>query len=213
MVELTIGKRKIDLPFTAHLYDVSVEMFEELANETTYAELLDGVMVVRHPGVPWYYSIYRFLSELMGYFADERELGQVLGPGFRVRLGEGRRLVPDAFLLARDQVPRPLPTEFNAVPKLVLEIFNPWEPDHHLEKKHSAYQIAEVGEIWLVNPDQGEVTICTPAPNRRRSIYDTTTVTSGLVHSTVMPGFWIDVDWLWTDPLPNAMTCLRAILE
>jgi hypothetical protein len=28
----------------------------------------------------------------------------------------------------------------------------------------------------------------------------------------VIPGFWLDVEWLWQDRLPSTLACLRQIL-
>ena len=35
----------------------------------------------------------------------------------------------------------------------------------------------------------------------------------GRISSTVLPGFWIDVDWLWQEALPYTVRCLRALLD
>jgi Uma2 family endonuclease len=215
MIELHLGKRKIDhLPFTARIYEMTVEEFETLADGQTWAERLWGVVVVRHPSTSWYYPVYNFISTLMGYFVEERQLGSMVGPGVRVRLGPEKQLIPDAFFLTthRSHV-RSSRFALDVVPKLVIEMMQPWGDDHHLEKKCQAYQFAGVNEIWLVNADQGEATISRPAANRRRGIYDDTKVTSGIIHSAVIPGFWLDVDWLWRNPLPELQTCLRQILQ
>src|SRR5262249_21968131 len=151
---------------------------------------------------------------LMRSFVDERNLGQIVGPGVRVRLDETTQLIPDAFFLTPDQKPsRTIRSVFDGVPTLVLEMTQPWGDEHHLENKIKTYQFAQVGEIWLVNADQGEVTVGTPTPNRRRGYYDNKTVTTGVVRSSVIPGFWIDVDWIWSNPHPDPMTCLRQILQ
>src|SRR5262249_38193633 len=166
MVEVKLGwpPRTVDLPYTVHLYHVSVEQFEQLAVQT-WAELLCGIMVVRHPAQPWYYPEYSFLSKLMRSFVDERNLGQIVGPGVRVRLDETTQLIPDAFFLTPDQKPsRTIRSVFDGVPTLVLEMTQPWGDEHHLENKIKTYQFAQVGEIWLVNADQGEVTVGTPTP-------------------------------------------------
>ena len=34
----------------------------------------------------------------------------------------------------------------------------------------------------------------------------------GRLESLAIPGFWIDVAWLWQDPLPDALHCLEQIL-
>ena len=38
------------------------------------------------------------------------------------------------------------------------------------------------------------------------------TLTGGRIESSAIPGFWIEVSWLWDDPLPNARRCLDEIL-
>src|SRR5262245_54529396 len=141
MVKLTLGKRKVPLPFTARIYDVTPERFEELADEETKAELFDGVMVVEYPGQPWFYPIYSLLYHLMRFFAEKKELGTVLGPDWRVRLSDARRLMPDAFFLAKEQLPDSFSRELSVVPKLVIEISNPWDHDTHRGEKRFAYQI------------------------------------------------------------------------
>jgi Uma2 family endonuclease len=35
---------------------------------------------------------------------------------------------------------------------------------------------------------------------------------SGRLSSLVLPGFWIEASWLWQDPLPSTLACLRQIL-
>jgi hypothetical protein len=32
------------------------------------------------------------------------------------------------------------------------------------------------------------------------------------VTSAALPGFWLEADWLWAEPLPDDLECLRLIL-
>jgi hypothetical protein len=34
----------------------------------------------------------------------------------------------------------------------------------------------------------------------------------GLVHSRILPGFWLDPEWLWQDPLPDELEILQQLL-
>jgi hypothetical protein len=34
----------------------------------------------------------------------------------------------------------------------------------------------------------------------------------GRLASEALPGFWLDVAWLWQEPLPPTLACLRQIL-
>ncbi len=63
-------------------------------------------------------------------------------------------------------------------------------------------------EIWFIDPDEQVVIV----DRRRGKSYTEKTVTTGKLASAVAPGFWVDVSWLWQEPLPNTMQCLREIL-
>ena len=49
MIEVKCDIRSIDLPYMIQVYDVTEEMFDELVDEDTKAELIDGVMIVHSP--------------------------------------------------------------------------------------------------------------------------------------------------------------------
>jgi Uma2 family endonuclease len=111
--------------------------------------------------------------------------------------------------LDEDRVPQPLPADqFEGAPDFVTEILSPsnWRED--MEEKRPAYQQAGVRELWFVDPEEQQITV----DRRRGRKYVTTTITTRQLSSTVLQGFWIDPAWLWADPLPSVMTCLRQIL-
>src|SRR5437667_10579555 len=109
MVELKFGMRTVDLPYTLRLYGVTEEMFDELVDEDTRAELLDGVMIVHSPASPRHNRIAGFLRDLGNRYAEARELGEVFGPDDLVHLATCRRFAPDGFFLAAEHVPDPIP--------------------------------------------------------------------------------------------------------
>ena len=203
------GLRTVDLPHTIRIYPVTEEMFDEMVDEDVKAELIDGVMIVHSPASPSHDDIAGFLRLLMRTYAAAKKLGKVLGPDSLIRPRPGRRFGPDVFFLEQRRVPQPLPEDlFEIAPDLVLEVLSPSNRDVDLELKRPAYRAAGIPEIWLVDPDERQVIV----DRRRRKRYTTDTVGDGRVLSTVLPGFWVDAGWLWQDPLPNEMDCLREIL-
>jgi hypothetical protein len=57
----------------------------------------------------------------------------------------------------------------------------------HLPLKAEFYRLAENGHYQLATPDA-----------------------NGRYASTQLPGFWLQIDWLWQEPLPRVLTLLPA---
>src|SRR4051812_22521780 len=118
MVQLKRILRTIDVPYMLRLYGISDEMFDEMVDEDTKAELIDGVMVVHSPASLGHDNIAGFLRTLMRCYASDKGLGLVLGPDGLARIKKGRRVGADIFFLLQDHVPTPLPKECKGVPDL-----------------------------------------------------------------------------------------------
>ena len=88
----------------------------------------------------------------MGFYADEKESGEVLGPDGLVHLAMNRKFAPDAFFVLKARVPFPLPKQFEGTPDLVVEVLSPsnWEDD--MLKKRPAYKEA----FAFANPDTSD---------------------------------------------------------
>lgn len=209
MIELPEKLRKADLPYSLRLHGVTEEMFESLVDEDVRAELIDGAMIVHSPVSFRHDRVGNFVRSLLLFFTDEKDLGIVNGPDALVRLAANRQFAPDAYFVAKEQLPDPVPEKvFNGVPDLVLEILSPSNRDHDLEVKRPAYRKAGVGEIWIIDPESQEVLV----DRKRKRGYTTTQTGEGRIASSVLSGFWIEAAWLWADPLPRAPACLRTIL-
>jgi Uma2 family endonuclease len=147
MIEVKKGLETVQLPYTIRLYGVSEALFDELVDEDTKAELIDGVMIVHSPASMEHDDISGFLRALRSSYADDKGLGKVLGPDSLVRLGVDRRCAPDVFFVQQSRIPFPLPKEFAGAPDLVIEVLSPSNRDDDLHDKRPVYQAASVGEI------------------------------------------------------------------
>jgi Uma2 family endonuclease len=209
MVELTLGLKTVDLPYSVRIPDVTEELFDELVDEDTRAELIDGVMIVHSPASPRHDNVAGFLRTLMRIYAEARKLGLVLGPDALIRMGAGRKVGPDIFFWRQERLPSRLPKkQFEGAPDMVIEILSPSNRDVDLEIKRPRYQKAGVAEIWFVDPDQQEILV----DRRRKKRYATMTAATKRLESRALEGFWIEPSWLWADELPAVLTCLREIL-
>jgi Uma2 family endonuclease len=209
MVELKLGLKTIDLPYTLRIHGVTEEQFDELVDEDTKAELLDGVMIVHSPASPTHDDIANFVRTLTRCYASKRSLGRVFGPDALIHLATCRLFAPDAFFLEQARVPVPLPRDqFEGAVDFLAEILSPSTRAYDLNEKRDAYRQARVPELWFIDPDERQVIV----DRRRGRRYVTATLTTGRLTSTALQGFWLEVDWLWADPLPVELDCLAAIL-
>jgi Uma2 family endonuclease len=209
MIEVKCDIRSIDLPYMIQVYDVTEEIFDELVDEDTKAELIDGVMIVHSPASIEHDDSSGFLRGLMSFFAEARSLGKVLGPDSLIHLAPGRKCAPDVFFIRQERVPMPLPKEFEGVPELVVEVLSPSNRRYDLRDKRLIYREAGVGEVWFIDSALRQIIL----DRRQAESYTEDIVTAGRVSSAVLPGFWIDASWLWATPLPNRFTCLEEILS
>jgi len=210
MVEVQVGFKTIDLPYTLLVYGVTEEAFDELVDEDTRAELIDGVMIVHSPATLQHEDTSSFLGGLMRFYSDAKGLGKVIASGNGVvHLATCRKLAPDIFFIRQERVPMMLPKEFEGAPDLVVEVLSPSTRHEDLNQKRLAYHDAGVVEVWFVDFDNKRFII----DRKARNGYIEEVVSEGIVASAALEGFWMNVAWVWMQPLPNCLSCLQEILS
>lgn len=208
MVEIKFGSRTVDVPYTIKLHGVAPKLFDELLDEDTKAELIHGEMFVYSPASQRHENVADFLRSLMRSYTVKKGLGSVLRPDRHLRIKKGIRVGPDLFFLTKECMPNLLPKDYEGVPDLILELLSLPNYEVFWREKRPLYRQAGVKEIWFVDLGKPEIII----DRLRGRYYVTVTKSSGRVESTVLEGFWIEAEWLWNDPPPNEMQCLRDIL-
>jgi Uma2 family endonuclease len=126
-----------------------------------------------------------------------------------MRLDERWSPEPD-LLVVRDERRHLLgKTRLEGPADLVIEIASDRDPGLDLRETLPRYRQAGIDELWLVNSFEQAIL----AEVREPGGYAAQRLTTGRLTSRVVPGFWIDVGWLWQDRLPSTLTCLREILS
>lgn len=76
------------------------------------------------------------------------------------------------------------------------------------KEKLALYKEHRFTEVWVVDREVRKVHVfCRSGRGYRERVSS-----KGRVESRVIPGFWVEVAWLWKRPLPPAMRCLKAII-
>jgi len=190
-------------PYLLRKYDASPEDFETLAEEDLRCEYLDGVLVVHSPATFDHENRVAFLTMLVGIFVRRRELGTVLTSNAVMQLGH-RRFCPDVSFLKVQNASRVRGGRVVGPMDLTVEVLSNSTRDYDLGEKRLAYREGRVPEIWMFDPELRQAYFDFLEENA----YATTTLATGRMTSRVLEGLAFDVDWLWTDPLPNPLNCL-----
>ena len=62
-------------------------------------------------------------------------------------------------------------------------------------------------EYWLIDPQRKQVEFYQrESSGFYRAI---STDEAGMYHSRVLPGLWLQVEWLWQEPLPKLLSVLK----
>jgi Uma2 family endonuclease len=210
MISLLNAKiRAVELPYTLRFYGVTEKAFDELVDEDTRAELINGMMVIRSHPSPAHGDLVGFLDAVLGCYTEEKGLGRVFGPDTLVRLANNWKVTPDVLFFAEDRVPSPLPEwQFEIAPDLVIEVLSPFGASVELEEKVPAYKEAGIREIWIADPENQRVLL----HRRRRKRYKSILYGDGRLASQIVPGFWVEMAWLWAEPQPKVIQGLGELL-
>ena len=187
---------------------ISEDEFYRLADEDSNWEYLDGRVVMHSPASDRHEDLFSFLITLVRAFLGERGGAVVRGSRYPMRLDADWSPEPDLLIVRNNRRHLMTPRRLEGPADMVIEIASESDPRLDYREKLPRYRQAGIDEIWIVNPFTNEVHVET----KSAADYATNVLSAGRLLSTVMPGFWIDVSWLWEDELPPTLQCLRRIL-
>jgi Uma2 family endonuclease len=188
---------------------MTYEEFLAWADEDTWAEWVDGEVIILTPASNQHQDLAGFLTALLRLFVEAHGLGVVRPAPFQMKTGAdlpGRE--PDILFIAHDHLDRLKNTYVDGPADLVVEIISPDSRARDRGEKFYEYEQGGIGEYWLIDPLRrqaewyrlGEDGIFRPLPAGD----------DGIFRSTVLDGLWLQVEWLWQDPLPLLLTVLKG---
>lgn len=187
---------------------MTCEEFLAWADEDTWAEWVDGEVIVMSPASNWHQLIGGFLTALLRHFVEAHQLGMVISAPFQMKTGPdlpGRE--PDILFIAREHLDRLKTTYLDGPADLVVKIISPENRAHDRGEKFYEYEQGGVREYWLIDPDRKQAEFYQRGED---GIYRLVPVDEdGIYRSAVLEGLWLKVAWLWPDPLPPLTSVLK----
>lgn len=199
-------------PYLLRLVGWTEEQYFQEAPESQIVEFEDGDLIMPSPVNVRHQRLVGFLSFLLRGHVESHNLGEVLnGPGV-VRLRPGLDYEPDIFVVAATQQGQVGEQYFSGAPALAVEVLSPSTRRRDLRTKAASYRVHNVPEYWAVDPERRTL-YQHRLPEGQAEPYLIVPYTAGRLDSQSIAGFWLDVDWLWQEPLPRHLECLEQILR
>ena len=199
------------LPFEQRVA-MSYDEYLQFADEHRLIEWVDGEVIAHMPPGTRHQQVQAFLTTLLTLFVEHFGLGQLLPAPFEMRLERSAR-APDLLFIATEHLDRLDAQRLRGPADLVIEIVSPESVSRDRSEKFDEYQVAGVREYWVIDVRPGQERAdfwLLDASARYRAILPNA---NGIVHATVLPGFWLDVDWLRQIPLPSALAAFAEIAD
>lgn len=197
-------------PYLLRLAGWTEDRYFKEAPETQIVEFEDGELIVHSPANIKHQRLVRFLTFLLHGYVSSRNLGEVLNGPAVVRLRPGLNYEPDIFVVGTEQRGQIEEQRFSGAPLLVVEMISPSTRNYDLRTKAMNYREHGVPEYWAVDPAQQTVDQHL-LPQNASAPYVVAQHTQGRLESRAIAGLWIDVSWLWQEPLPGELPCLEQM--
>lgn len=202
-----------ELPRQEQRIRMSYAEFLTQIDEHAHAEWVNGEVTVFMPPTSEHQDIAGFLIALLRTFVRFYRLGVVLPAPFEMKpTPDSNAREPDILFIAKDNLWRITDKKLEGPADLLVEIISTESVTRDRDDKFYEYQAAGVREYWIVDP----------RPRRQRAdfwVLDTKGQyrpvplnEDGIYHSTVIPHFWIDVNWLWQKELPDIIFTFAQIV-
>jgi len=174
--------------------EVSEEVFWEYVNEDSNCELIDGVLVIHSPASETHEDIFGYLYTILRFYLEKTNSGKIFGSRYVMKLSEKWNPEPDILIIKPENYSKIKTNYYDGAADLVIEIISKSTRELDLEKKLPEFLKAGVKEVWIVDPDNKELTVYFKDKQNKYSDYKS----DAIIKSSVLPYFQFRVKWLWS---------------
>jgi len=192
---------------------MSYDAYLAWADEDVHAEWVNGEVIVQMPPTQPHQRVVTFLLQLVGMFIQLFRLGQLLPAPFEMRaVPQGSAREPDLLFVAQDHLSRLTEARLNGPADLVVEVVSDDSVTRDWVDKLAEYQAAGIPEYWIIDPRPGAARADFYLLDSTGHYQAVLLAPDGRYHSTVLPGFWLRVEWLVAVEPPDVLQTLAQIV-
>jgi Uma2 family endonuclease len=189
---------------------VTVEEFFCLVPDGQKADLIDGVIYMASPDTRRSDRLGGLIKFLLQGYAEAKGLGEVYGSRFAFALSEFRAPEPDVAFVRTARLTLVSDRHMVGGPDIAVEIVSRDSRQRDYGEKKQLYAEAGVAEYWIIDPLQRRCEFHRLHEGR----YELGPLEHNRIfRSVVLEGFWLDVEWLLAEPLPNAYDLLQELVR
>jgi Uma2 family endonuclease len=188
---------------------ISYEEFLDWADEDDHAEWVDGEIIMPSPANYRHQKLEAWLENVIGTFSKIYDLGETVVT-LQMKLPDGRPgREPDVLFIAKNNLANLRATYLNGPADLVIEIISPESENRDRQTKFAEYEAGGVREYWLFDPRHRKADFYQLSSNGQFQAVSPDS--QDVYHSAVLPGFWLNVNWFWQNPLPEPEDVLMEV--
>lgn len=176
--------------------------------EGFHAEWVDGEVIIPMTVGYRHQKMLGFLLRVVDDFVNIYDLGVTIQAPFNIKLLETGR-EPDLLFIAKDRLHLLRRAHFDGASDLAVEIISPDSIQRDKVTKLKEYEEGGVKEYWIIDLDKSEALFYQLDANGKYQIIPLDS--EGKYYSKEIPSFWLQVAWLWQEPLPSEATVLAQI--
>ncbi len=170
--------------------------FAELP-EGTLAQLLEGEIFMVPAPVPEHQRVSGKLFTRLLQYVERKNLGEIFFSPIDVFLDEHNVVQPDLVYISEEKRSIIGEKRIEGAPDWIAEILSEGNAYHDLKTKKKLYEKHGVAEYWIVDPMERSVEVYRNGESGFKLI---TSSTSGKIESSVLDGFSVEIDRIFTRP-------------
>jgi Uma2 family endonuclease len=190
-------------------YPMTWEEFLEWSPDEGQAEWVDGKGIAYVSNSTPHGGKVFFLGQLLGLYVRVFGLGEVFVDNILLRLPtrpSGR--MPDVMVVSRDRV-RERWVEGTAL--FAAEFLSEDSVYRDEVEKRAEFEGAGIPEYPIIDAHPGQRRFQYLRLDETGRYQEVESDEQGRYHSVVLPGFWLDPNWFWEDPLPDPERLMMRI--